>query len=307
MMRDIVQELSLYARGRDPKFIVLAHPGFDLLYWSQREYDLEDAKRDPTKVVPPETIRPVGMPMRRYIQGLDGFVLDGQFCSPLRVPRADLAEARDEGLKAASLDHCKSDAAVAAALQAGADAKIITFADTADDNEYRSVPQRRPIPENPANVETLNAARNMLPVFSTKSFASRDAWLSALKNNNYDIVVIDAFDRTDQPLTKAELHELKFKQMGARRLVLARMDIGHADDSRYYFQRDWQVGAPSWIVGLGSDHLGQYDIEFWNPAWKAVIGKYFAGIMDLGFDGVMLDGVDAYRRWEARTPLTLEK
>ena len=27
-----------------------------------------------------------------------------------------------------------------------------------------------------------------------------------------------------------------------------------------------------------------------NAAWKAIIGKYFAGIMDLGFDGVVIDG-----------------
>jgi len=245
--------------------------------------------------------------MRHFIQALDGFVLDGQFCSPLRVPKADLMEARNEGLKAASLEHCKSDEAVIKALQAAANAQIITFADTAEDNEYRMIPQRRPIPENASNVETLNTARNMLPVFSSKAFPSRDAWLRALGNNNYDIIVIDAFDRTDQPLTKAELHDLKYKQMGARRLVLARMDVGHADDSHYYFQRDWQVGTPSWLVGLGADHLGQYDIEYWNPAWKAILGRYFAGIVDLGFDGVMLDGVDAYRRWEAKTPLMMDK
>ena len=96
MMRDIVEEMSKYARSRDPKFQVIVRPGFDLLNYSQREYDLAEIKRDPTKIIAVETIRQVGTPMRRYMQAIDGFVLDGQYCSPLRVPRADLAARSEE-------------------------------------------------------------------------------------------------------------------------------------------------------------------------------------------------------------------
>jgi endo-alpha-1,4-polygalactosaminidase (GH114 family) len=304
-MRDIVEELSRYVRGRNKKAVVIVHNGFDLLNWSQREFDLVEAKRDPDTTTPAGSVRPVGMPMRRYIQAIDGFILDGQFCSPLRVPRADLAAAREDGLKALSFEHCKDDGQVIDALRDAVNAKVIAFADDIRDAEFKTVPARRPIPENPAEVESLSVTRNVLPLFSSKSFASRADWLTALHNNNYDPVIIEAFDRTDQPLTKQEVHELKFKQLGARRLVLARIDVGHADDSRFYFGRDWMVGNPSWLIGLGSDYLGQYEIEFWNPAWKSIIGKYVEGIMDLGFDGVLIDGVDTYRLWEAKTPLAV--
>ena len=80
------------------------------------------------------------------------------------------------------------------------------------------------------------------------------------------------------------------------------MSVGFAEDERFYWERDWEVGTPTWIQGLG-ERPGQYTVEYWNPAWKAIIGRYFAGIMDLGFDGVVLDGVEAYRRWEFMTPL----
>ena len=60
---------------------------------------------------------------------------------------------------------------------------------------------------------------------------------------------------------------------------------------------------PSWIQARAPGRPGSYVVEFWNPAWKAIIGKYFAGIMDLGFDGVVLDGAEAYRRWEFMTPI----
>jgi endo-alpha-1,4-polygalactosaminidase (GH114 family) len=303
-MRDIVGELSKYARTRDPKFVVIGHGAFDLLFWSQREYDLEEAHRDPLVVPKPGTVRPVGMPMRRFIQAIDGFVMDGQFCSPLRVPQDDLKRARDEGLKPLSLEHCKNNDKAIGALQKAAAANIVTFAEGDDDLTFSHVPDRRPIPENPNNVLAMSNARNMLPLFSAKSFPTREAWLAALRDNNYDVLIVDAFDRQDRSLTKQEVHQLKFKQMGARRLVLARVDIGYADDSHFYFKDDWQVGSPSWLTALGADYPGQYIVEFWNPAWKSIIGKYFAGIVDLGFDGVMLDGLDAYRLWEAKTPIT---
>ena len=307
MMRDIIEEMAKYARGRDPKFQVIARPGFDLLNYSQREYDLAEIKRDPTKIIAIETIRPVGAPMRRYMQSIDGFILDGQYCSPLRVPRDDLAAARKEGLRALAIDTCPDDAAVVRALQSAARDGIVTYATASKDPYFASLPKFRPIPENPGNVENLSTARNMMVLLSARSFSSREDWINAMSTNNYDILLIDAFDRNNKSLTKDDVHTLKFKQMGARRLVLAHIDIGRADDSRYYWQKDWAPGTPSWIGGMTPEVPGQYFVEFWNPAWKAIIGKYFAGILDLGFDGVVLDGVESYRRWEAKTPVTLAR
>ncbi len=307
MMRDIVEEMAKYARSRDPKFQIVARPGFDLLNFSQREYDLAEIKRDPSKIIAIETIRQVGTPMRRYMQAIDGFILDGQYCSALRVPRADLAAARKEGLRALAIDTCPEDGAVVRALQTAARDGIVTYATTTNDPSFSTLPKYRPIPENPGNVENLSTARNMMVLLSARSFSSREDWINAMSTNNYDILLIDAFDRNDKPLTKSEVHSLKFKQIGARRLVLAHIDIGRADDSRYYWQKDWVPGNPSWIGGMTPEVPGQYFVEFWNPAWKAIIGKYFAGILDLGFDGVVLDGVESYRRWEAKTPVTLAR
>ena len=307
MMREIVEELSIYGRARDPNFIVLVHHGFDILYWSQREYDVQDAKRNPTDAAHQETIRPVDMPMRHFIRAINGFVADGQFCSPLRISQIDLKAAREEGLTPLSFDHCESEEQAVNALGQAVEAKIVTFAEGKQDFKLSTIPDRRPVAENASNIQSLGEARNVLPLFNARAFGTREDWLVALRNNNYDIIIIDGFDRTNHSLSRAELHSIKFKQTGARRLVLARLDIGHADDSRYYFKRDWQVGSPSWIESLGTDYFGQYNVEYWNPAWKAIIGRYFAGIVDLGFDGVYLDGIEAYRTWEAKTPISLER
>lgn len=302
-MRDIVEELALYADKRDPSFIIVTRPGFDLLTWSRREFDLTEIKRDPLIPIPSDAIVPVGTPMRRYIQNIDGFILNGQFCAPLRVPGQDLQTMLRQGLKGMSIEHCRTPDMASAALQTSVRMDMISHIDLNDDDDFAGVPTRRPSPENPGNVMTLPQARNMLVMLDSRNYASRGEWLAAMSGTNYDVLVTDAFYRGNRSLTKDEVHGLKFKELGARRLVLARMSVGYAEDERYYWQREWRIGAPTWIQALGPDRPGQYVVEYWNPAWKAIIGRYFAGLMDLGFDGVVLDGVEAYRRWEFMTPL----
>ncbi len=303
IMRGIVTDLATYAHARDQKFIVTTRGGFDMLAWSQREYELAEVKRDPLAKEPADTILRVGTPLRLYIQGLNGLVLNGQFCAPLRVPHDDLDDMKKLGLKFLSIDHCKDAAGAQSALQASIKTSVVSHTDIDRADIFTAVPKAKPQPENPRNVQVLGDARNMLVMLDSANYASREEWLAALQSTNYDVLITDAFYKGKQNLTKAEVHGLKFKQMGARRLVLARMDVGFAEDQRYYWKREWRIGEPSWIQAFVPDHPGQYVVEFWNPAWKAIVGKYFTGLMDLGFDGVVFDGVEAYRRWEFRTPL----
>jgi len=302
-MREMVEDLATYAEKRDPKFIVVTRPGFDLLSWSRREFDLAEIKRDPLARIPEDAIVQVGTPMRRYIQSIDGFFLNGQFCAPLRVPGADLQAMLTQGLKALTVEHCRTPEQASAALQSAVRMGAISHIDLDDADDFARPPTRRPSPENARNVEGLLDARNMVMLLDSRAYATREEWFAAMAGTNYDVLVTDAFYKGNRSLTKDEVHHLKFKEIGARRLVLARMSVGYAEDERFYWQREWRIGEPSWIQALGPERPGQYVVEFWNPAWKAIIGRYFAGIMDLGFDGVVLDGVEAYRRWEFMTPL----
>lgn len=302
-MRTMVEDLSIYAHGRNPKFVVVTEPGFDLTGWSRREFDLEEIKRDRNAKISPDAIVPVGAPMRRYLQRIDGLLLNGQFCAPLRVPRADLMAMMKQGVKMLSVDHCADAAQGTAALQAAIRMGVVAHIDLDANDVFDRVPTARPSPENSGNVEVLADARNMLMMLDSRAYGSKEEWIAALAATNYDVLITDAFYRGNLPLSKDAVHSLKFKQMGARRLVLARLSLGYAEDERYYWQREWKIGEPSWIQARAPGKPGSYAVEFWNPAWKAIIGKYFAGIMDLGFDGVVLDGVEAYRRFEFMTPI----
>jgi endo-alpha-1,4-polygalactosaminidase (GH114 family) len=44
-------------------------------------------------------------------------------------------------------------------------------------------------------------------------------------------------------------------------------------------------------------------VNYWDPKWKELIGKYVQGILDLGVDGILLDQLDTYLYFEDLMPL----
>ncbi len=102
-----------------------------------------------------------------------------------------------------------------------------------------------------------------------------------------------------------------------RKLVLAYIDIGEAEDWRWYWtwSRGWEPGEPfppdwpDFIVAPDPDGWeGNYPVAFWDPAWKDIIiygenagsrtdQDYVSALDEVlrhGFDGVYLDWVEGY-------------
>jgi hypothetical protein len=236
-MRKVVEELGTYARKRDPNFSVATYGGFDLLTWSQREFDLAEIKRPDVDKTLGDTTTTVGYPIRRYMQQVGGVILDGFFCAPLRVPEGDVRAMRDQNVKLTAIDHCplgRVPEAFVAAARSGIVAHVDADFDMPATKQFAAVPDFRPIPENSGSVENLSQARNMLVNLNSRRFGSREAWLAALGKTNHDVLILDGFYNGNQALTKDEVRRLKFKALGARRLVLAWLDVGHAADDRYY-------------------------------------------------------------------------
>ncbi|MBW8012920.1 MAG: hypothetical protein FVQ83_17015 [Chloroflexi bacterium] len=117
--------------------------------------------------------------------------------------------------------------------------------------------------------------------------------------SSYDMLVIDFIisesENRDYPLAEviAQWHSAAHPK-----LVLAYIDIGEAESYRTYWQPDWQVGDPEWIAGDDPDGWEEnYPVAFWWDEWREIwLGEagYLQGILDVGFDGVYLDWVEAY-------------
>jgi len=205
---------------------------------------------------------------------------------------------RSESRPLLSIEVC-SGAAAAGAYRAAGRERVLSFV-TAD-SRLDDGPRSHPPGENAAEVTTLGAARSWLPLLRSDRFGDKASLVEAITNDNDDLVVIDVTHRA-QPLTKDEVARMKFKKIGPRRLVFATMSLGRAYDWRWYWQKGWDVGSPSFLFAH-DEGAGQYLTDLSSPEWKALLGKYLAGIMDLGFDGVMLDDTDTYLWFEDLMPI----
>lgn len=132
--------------------------------------------------------------------------------------------------------------------------------------------------------------------------------IDALAASDYQMLVLEP-TRTVQGSegfdTAAMVERLKTLPNGRRRLVLAYVDIGQAEDYRTYWQADWraprrnQPGYPNFLVTVDPDGWeGNYPVAYWAPAWKRIIFRapdsVLDAVLDDGFDGIYLDWVAGY-------------
>ena len=123
-----------------------------------------------------------------------------------------------------------------------------------------------------------------------------------------DMIVVD--HALDQPgrvvATAAEIERLKTKPDGSRRLVLAYLSVGEAENYRPYWNSNWANDPPAWLGPSNVNWPGSYVARYWEPDWQKIVfsgdESILAGILAAGFDGVFLDRVDAYIDWEATRP-----
>ena len=112
---------------------------------------------------------------------------------------------------------------------------------------------------------------------------------------SYDAVAIDySRDGTDAgAYSYAEIERVR----NSGKTVLAYMSVGEASDFRFYWD-GWKQGNPSFIGPENENYPGVHRVQYWKRGWwNQVIRPYLDRILDAGFDGVFLDGIDVYWFW----------
>ena len=292
LMRDFVIDIGDYAHSLNPDFILIPQNGGELLT-ANGESD--------------------GDPAWDYlgaIQGVGredlfyGYVNDNQptpqYETEYMLDFLEVAQAN--GKTVLVTDYCWLQSYINDSYQQNAAHGFISFA--ANQRELDNIP---PYPVEPYNVNSdtitdLTQAKNFLYLLNPSSYPDKTAYLNALMATDYDILIIDLFFEGDSALSAAEVAGLKVKTNGGSRLVIAYMSIGEAEDYRWYWQNDWEVGSPEWIVAYNPYWGGNYKVEYWNPEWQSIIfgndESYTKKLIDAGFDGAYLDIVDAFEYFE---------
>jgi len=291
-MRDLVQSISDYAQGFDPNFILIPQNGHELLTDSG-DY--------------------TGTPVADYINAIDGVGREDLFYgyvqnntatpeSEINYMIAFMNIAEENGVEVLVTDYCSTPSLVDDSYAKNAAHDFISFA--ADHRELDDIPAypSSPYNENVNNAQNLTEASNFLYLLDPGSYTSKVDFLNAIRETNYDVLILDLFYSGTESLTLEDVNSLKIKANGSLRLVIAYMSIGEAEDYRYYWQADWDTNPPPWLVGENPNWPGNYKVRYWDEAWQDIIygnnDSYLKKIFDAGFDGTYLDIIDAFEYFE---------
>lgn len=209
---------------------------------------------------------------------------------------------RQQGRTLLSIEDCQGQKQVDAAYAGAERDRVLTYA-AINAATLNVLPKGHPRAENAAAITTITAAKNWLPLLRADRFGNKAEWVMAMERTNHDALLIDVAHRGSDPLTKDEVKRMRFKELGAPRLMLAVLPVGKAYDWRWYWQKGWEAGNPPFLMAPDNDDPGSFLTNVDDPQWKELLGKYIAGIIDLGFDGVVLDDLDTYRWFEDLMPL----
>jgi cysteinyl-tRNA synthetase, unknown class len=133
-----------------------------------------------------------------------------------------------------------------------------------------------------------------------------DEAIEALAASPYDMLVLEpGHNFSDVSYdTAAMVKALMWKPDGSKRILLAYIDIGQAEDYRAYWDKTWRApdkgrrGTPDFLITVDPDGwAGNYPVAYWSRDWKALwLGQtgIVAELAAFGFDGIYLDWVEAY-------------
>lgn len=130
--------------------------------------------------------------------------------------------------------------------------------------------------------------------------------IKSLAEKDYEMFVLEPGDDfKESPYNTQEMiNQLRYTPDGRKRLLIAYIDIGEAEDYRKYWQNDWVAptsthgGYPDFLITIDPDGWsGNYPVAYWDTLWKSIwIGANgrIQQLAQLGFDGIYLDWVEAY-------------
>ena len=280
-MRLLVEHVAAEARAHDPEFVVVVQDGLDLL------------------VKPGSDELPA--PASAYRKALDGVLVRDLVCRP--TPGSDGLDEDAERrlmLARAAREHGLQVFVIAGGGTAGC--RRLDFVPVAT-AEIGPSPRSlsRPRGESAANIAAPVAVKNAAAVARPEAFGTVDDFLAAMRATNHDLVVVDLFHGR-RALEGRAVRALQFKALGARRLVLARVDIATAARWQYYWQPEWMVLPPPWLGPPLTQDPDRRVVRYWFPEWRHIIAdgerSLIKGIVSLGYDGVLLTGLEAYRIFE---------
>jgi cysteinyl-tRNA synthetase len=152
-----------------------------------------------------------------------------------------------------------------------------------------------------ADLPTRDGARERLARVKRWGCQYQNIDVDELAQSDLDLVVIDPIldGGTGRRAGSMDLGVLKAKPDGGRRLVLAYLSVGAAEEYRPYWKTEWSEAPPEWLGPADPQWPRSHSVKYWHAEWQSIVLAELERIVEAGFDGVFLDRVDAYHDWRA--------
>lgn len=307
-MRDFVIGIAEYARKTNSKFIVIPQNG-QAVAWDPDYDENPTSSKNTFDKNYFSAINGTGREDTFYGAGEEDYTLSPEYDSKLFIKWCDIYKkqkgADGKNITVLSTDYCESKNSNDSSKK-NSKKGYISF--PAPERDLNKIPNTKPYNENSNNIKYLSDAKNFLYILNYEKYSSKEKLLKAIKNTNYDLIIMDAYDNDGNLFSKSDIKSLKTKANGGKRLVISYMSIGEAEDYRWYFNNSWvndgkpKSNAPSWLDKENPDWQGNYKVRYWDKNWQDIIygndKSYTKKILNAGFDGVYLDIIDAYEYYE---------
>ncbi|RKX84239.1 MAG: hypothetical protein DRP58_07530 [Spirochaetes bacterium] len=291
-MRNFVIDLSTYAKNIDSDFIIIPQNGQELIT---------------------NTGEGNGTPNTAYINAIDATGRESMFYGYYSDDQQTPDEERDHLLALCQIceannvevlatdycwDHTKMDNSY---TYNNVDNNFISFA--ADHRDLNNIPAYPTTiyNENTVDIDDISLAKNFLYLINSENYSEKSDFIDDVSGTNYDVIIMDLY-HNEEAYTSDEIGQLRNKNSGETRLVIAYMSIGEAEDYRYYWNNSWKTGTPVWLNKENPNWAGNYVVRYWAQDWKNIIfgnnDSYLKKIIDAGFDGVYLDIIDGFENFE---------
>lgn len=277
-MQQFVADIANYARTESEDFIIIPQNGVELAFNGTN---------------PAEGIN------WTYLHAIDGIGIEELFYNgtlSVDTERLSMLQTLRQFVTVMVSDYALNSAQISDAIVRSQNEGFITFPRNADNYAYSDIPAAI-TDESKNDVLKLSDAANYLYLISTDRFSDRTSMLHFIAATNYDVVLIDPYFN-DTLLTFAEIGSMSTKANGGKRLVIAYLNIGAAENWRPYWQPHWKEGNPAWLKKSYDGYPNEIWVEYWNEEWRRIIFGNDAScvkkVIDAGFNGAYLDNVEGY-------------
>lgn len=277
-MQEFVQDIATYARSYNSTFIIVPQNGEELIY---NETDQSEGLNE------------------SYVTAINGIGAEDIFYSgtqSIDAWRLEILREAKGRLKIMVSDYVAYEADLPSFIQKATDEGFICFPRASGNEGYTDIPDTA-VSDNTLEVNLLNQAQNYLYLINPEKYTYKEQFITEIDATNYDVMIIDLFFG-ESILTPADLNLLKTKPNGKRRLILSYINIGAAENWRYYWKDDWELNNPNWLNKPYEGYPDEIWVKFWKKEWQDIIfgnnDSYLKKIIDAGFDGAYLDNVEGY-------------